>query len=103
MLSNRPEAALWLSIPDNCWMRSEFEISDHTRPDVHILLGSNGDDKHLLFEREALERFVALAQRMLAVPVSSEGRIPPTLLESRHGHEIREKQTEPTTEPLRHR
>lgn len=89
MPSSRPEAALWLSVPDNCRMRGEFEVGDRTLPDVHILLGSNGDDKHLLFEREALVRFVALAQRMLAIPVSPDSRIPRTLLESRHGHEIK--------------
>ena len=90
-MSDRPEAALWLTIPDDCWMRGEFEVSDHTLPDIHILLGSNWDDKHLQFGREALERFVALAQRMLAIPVTSSGPAPLTHLESVHGEEIRER------------
>lgn len=96
-LSNPPEAALWLSIPDSCRMRGEFEVGDHALPDVHFLLGNNGDDKHLLFEREALERFVTLAQRMLAVPVCPDSSVPRTLLDSSHGYEIREKPARSTT------
>lgn len=90
-LSNPPEAALWLRIPDSCRMRSEFEVGDHALPDIHILLGSDGDDKHLLFERQALERLVTLAQRMLVIPVTPDSPIPRTLLESSRGHEIREE------------
>jgi hypothetical protein len=66
---NPPEAALWLRIPDDCRMRGEFEIRTGELPDIHILLGTVDDDKHLLFERSALERFIDLAQRMLAIPL----------------------------------
>jgi hypothetical protein len=68
-LSNPPQISLWLSVPDDCRMRGDVEPGDHDAPDVHVTLGGvGGDDMHLLFERQALERFVALAQRMLAVP-----------------------------------
>ena len=90
-MSDRPEAALWLTIPDDCWMRGEFEVGDQAFPDVHILLGSDWDDKRLQFGREALERFVALAQRMLAIPVAPNAPHPLTRLESVHGDEIRER------------
>lgn len=96
-LSNPPEAALWLRIPDNCRMRGEFEVGDHALPDIHVLLGNNGDDKHLLFEREALERFVALAERLLAVTVNPDSRVPRTLLESSYGYDIREANCRVTT------
>lgn len=56
-LSNPPEVALWLSVPDNCRMRGDFEVGDHEAPDTH-----------LVFERDALEQFIELAQRMLAEP-----------------------------------
>lgn len=91
MLSDSPEAALWLTVPDNCWMRGEFEVGHHVLPDIHILLGSDRHDKHLLFEREALERFVTLAQRMLAVPVDPGTPGSWTLLDSTYGHEISEQ------------
>lgn len=90
-MSNPPEAALWLNIPDDCWMRAEFEVGDHDLPDIHVLLGSDSDDKHLMFERTALERFVELAQRMLAVPVTPEAPTPRTLVDSSYGYGIRDR------------
>lgn len=90
-LSNPPEVALWLSIPDNCRMRADFEVGDNEAPDIHVILGSNGDDTHLLFEREALERFVTLAQRMLAVPDPRTQMISTrAVLDSSYGYDIRE-------------
>lgn len=89
--SNPPQVAVWLSVPSDCWMRGDFEVGNAEIPDIHVILGSDGDDTHLLFEREALERFVVLAQRMLAVPNSGVSRIPPsTVLESHYGCGIRE-------------
>ena len=90
-MSNPPQVALWLSVPGNCRMRGDFEVGVNEAHDIHVILGSNGDDTHLLFEREALERFVELAQRMLAVP---RPRIrtapPPTVLESSYGRGVQE-------------
>ncbi len=92
-VSNPPQAALWLTIPDNCWMRSEFEVGNGDLPDIKVILGSDSDDTQLVFERKALERFVALAQQMLAVPVTPDSGTPRTFLESSHGDDIREKPT----------
>ena len=91
-LSNPPQVALWLSVPDACRMRADFEIGDHEAPDVHVILGNNGDDTHLLFQREALARFVELAQRMLAVPHprAPTAALSPVVLDSSYGHDIRE-------------
>ena len=90
-LSNPPQIALWLSVPDNCRMRGDFEVGDNEAPDIHIMLGSIGDDTHLLFEREALERFIELAQRMLAI---GHPHVPlRTVLESTYGYDIREVTT----------
>ena len=80
-LSNPPRAALWLNVPGNCRMRSEFEIGDCDLPDIKFILGSDGDDTQLVFERAALERFVQLSQWMLAVPVAPDSPIPPTSLQ----------------------
>lgn len=87
--SKPPQVALWLSVPDTCRMRGDFEVGDHGVPDVHVILGDNGDDTHLLFEREALARFVELARRMLAVP-QPRAALPAVVLESDYGHDIRE-------------
>lgn len=87
----RAGVALWLTVPDDCRMRGEFEARDQELPNIHIILGSNRDDQNLLFEREALMRFVELAERLLAIPVSSEGPIPRRALISRSGCEIREE------------
>lgn len=87
-LSDPPQVALWLSVPDTCRMRGDFEIGQHESPDIHVILGSNSDDIHLLFEREALGRFVALAQRMLAIPYPDASL--QTVLESSYQHDIRE-------------
>jgi hypothetical protein len=87
-LSNPPEVALWLSVPDTCRMRADFEPGDHEAPDIHLGLGGNNDGSHLSFEREALERFAELAQRMLAIsdPRTSFN----TALESSYPNDIRD-------------
>jgi hypothetical protein len=90
-MSNPPELSLWLSVPDDCSMRAGFDVGDHHRPVIHIKVGGVDDDVHLQFERQALERFVQLAQRTLAVPVTPGGPIPTTLLYSGNGHAIREE------------
>ena len=90
-MSNPPEVALWLTVPNDCRMCAEFENGDLEFPDIHIILGSNQQDQNLLFEREALTRFVELAQRILAIPVANEGPLPQLTLVSRSGFEIREE------------
>ena len=90
-LSHQPQIALWLSVPDKCRMRGDFEVGANQVPDIHVMLGSVGDDSHLLFEREALERFVELAQRMLAIP--HPHALQRTVLESSYGHGVRDVTT----------
>jgi hypothetical protein len=68
-LSNPPRVAVWPSVPDDCWMRGELEVGDHHAPNIHIILGSDGDDTNLIFEREA----------------------PQIVLDSRYGLNIRER------------
>lgn len=89
-MSSPPEVALWLTVPKDCLMRGEFEAGDLELPNIQFILGSTRDDQNLLFEREALERFVGLAQRMLAIPVSPHEPIPRLALESSSGLEIQQ-------------
>jgi hypothetical protein len=75
-LTEPPQLSLWMAVPDKCPMRSEFEIGDDHTSDIQVVLGSPGECVNLLFERRALERFLALAHRMLAVadtPAASTG------------------------------
>lgn len=89
-MSSPPKSAVWLTVPERCRMCGEFEVSDRDLPNIHIILGSSRDDQNLLFERGALERFVALAQRMLAIPVFPGEPMPRVALESSGGSEIHE-------------
>jgi hypothetical protein len=89
-MSYSPELSLWLTVPDDCLMRAGFDVGDHKRPIIHIKVGGAGDDVNLQFDREALERFVQLAQRTLTVPVPPGGPVPTTLLFSTYGYAIRE-------------
>jgi hypothetical protein len=92
-MSNSPQVALWLTIPDTCKLVGEFEPGDEA-PDIHFTVGSNGEDKHLMFERVSLERFVELASRMLSVPHESESRaVPATRLIGEYGYDIREEES----------
>lgn len=70
MTTNRPEASVWLDIPDDCRMTGEF-TGDY---DLHIVFGDLKDGVEMLFERPALERFVKLANELLAVPVPDDPR-----------------------------
>jgi hypothetical protein len=93
-LGNPPEVALWLRVPDDCRLRGDFEVGNNGKFDVHVALGGNGDDTNLLFERATLVRFVALAQRMLAIPDPHNWTITTrAVLESSPGYEIREVPT----------
>ena len=70
MTANKPEAAVWLDIPEDCRMSAEF-TGDH---DLHIVFGDRNDGVEMLFERPALERFVALATELLALPIPDDPR-----------------------------
>lgn len=89
-LTDPPQLSLWMAVPDRCPMRSDFEIGDDRRSDIQVVLGSPGECVSLVFERQALERFLALAQRMLAVPDPQDSAGPPrTALESSYEDGIR--------------
>ncbi|GAB3432797.1 hypothetical protein [Actinophytocola sediminis] len=68
MIPNAPEKSVWLDIPDNCRMRGEF-TGDH---DIHLMFGNPDDGTNMLFERVALERFVQLANELLALPIPDD-------------------------------
>jgi hypothetical protein len=90
-LSNPPQVALWLTVPNHCRMVGGFEVGDNS-PHIEFFFGTERDGSHVLFERRALERFVELAQRALAVPLSSDKQAPPPVtLIADHGRDIREE------------
>jgi hypothetical protein len=63
-MSNPPEVSLWLDVPENCQIQGEF-TGDR---DILVTFGEFGNgQQNVLFEREALERFVKLASELLAV------------------------------------
>lgn len=68
MTDHVPAKAVWLDIPDACRMRGEFD------PDrrLEFMFGGLRDGVNVVFERQALERFVTLANTLLAVPVSDD-------------------------------
>lgn len=68
MTANIPSKAVWLDIPGDCHISGEF-TGDY---DIHVMFGGPRDGVDLLFKRIALERFVALATELLAVPVSDD-------------------------------
>lgn len=67
-MSNPPQVSVWLDVPDGCRMRAEF-TGDR---DIQITFGNPSDGANMLFEREALERFVNLASELLAVPLPED-------------------------------
>jgi hypothetical protein len=74
VIANRPKASAWIDIPGTCRMRGEF-TGDH---DIQVMFGDPDDGVNLLFQRPALERFVKLANELLAVqmPSDSEADLP---------------------------
>jgi hypothetical protein len=88
-MSNPPEVSLWLSLPDDCYLRAEFEVSDGDTPEIQIAVGGRSDDIHLLFERGALVRFVTLANRLLAIPDPGAALTEANIWESSYQQEIR--------------
>jgi hypothetical protein len=68
-MSNPPQVSVWLDVPDDCRMQGEF-TGDR---DIHIIFGQFGSgQQNVLFEREALERFVTLANELLAMPLPDD-------------------------------
>lgn len=67
-MTGQPHASLWLDIPDDCRIQGEF-TGDR---DIQITLGEPDSQQYLLFEREALERFVKLAAELLAVSLPED-------------------------------
>lgn len=90
-ISNPPRTGLWVNIPDECRMYSEFEIGDSDLPDIKISFDGSTNDTEIVFERTALERFIGLAQRTLAIPATPSSPCPDTRLMSSYGYEIREQ------------
>jgi hypothetical protein len=66
-----PTKAVWLNIPDTCSMRGEFD-PDHR---LEFMFGGLRDGVNVVFERQALERFVTLANTMLAIPASDDTQV----------------------------
>lgn len=68
-MNNPPEASIWLDIPEDCRIQGEF-TGDR---DIHITFGKFGQSQqNMLFEREALERFVKLASELLAAELPAD-------------------------------
>jgi hypothetical protein len=66
--TSRPQIAVWVKVPSSCCLAGEFDIGAQDDHDIHFIVGDHTDDVNLLFEREALKRFIALAEQMLALP-----------------------------------
>lgn len=68
MMPDPPQASVWLDVPEDCRMRGEF-TGDR---DIHVMFGNPDDGVNVLFERPALERFVEMANELLAVPLPDD-------------------------------
>lgn len=66
MTTNKPEAAVWLDIPEDCRISGEF-TADY---DLHIVFGDLKDGVEMQFQRSALERFVQVATELLTQPIA---------------------------------
>jgi hypothetical protein len=77
-MSHQPHASIWLDVPEDCRMQAEF-TGDR---DIHLTFGEYGNQQNLLFERDALERFVSLANELLAVPLPEDYKAPLPVLVS---------------------
>ena len=67
-MNSPPQVSVWLDVPEDCRMQGEF-TGDR---DIQIRFGEPSDGAHILFEREALEQFVKLANELLAVPLPDD-------------------------------
>lgn len=64
MPTTPPRVAAWLDIPDDCRMAAQITADG----DVQFTMGDRQDGLEIVFEHEALIRFVALASDVLAQP-----------------------------------
>lgn len=72
MMTTPPQASIWLDIPDDCHIQGEF-TGDR---DITITFGTFGQGQQtVLFEREALQRFVKLANELLAAPLPADRKV----------------------------
>jgi hypothetical protein len=67
-MNNPPQVSVFLDVPEGCRMHGGFTGD----LDIQIRFGDPRDGAHVLFEREALERFVVLASQLLTVPVPED-------------------------------
>ncbi len=58
-------SAVWQDVPEDYRISGEF-TGDY---DIHVVFGDLNDGAEVLFERVALERFVQLANELLALPI----------------------------------
>jgi hypothetical protein len=70
-MSNPPNVMAWLEIPDDC----RFTVEYTGDGDLHFMIGTRHDGVDLLFEPEALLRFVALATEALAQPEPASPKV----------------------------
>jgi hypothetical protein len=70
-MTNRPEAAIWIDIPEDCHISGEF-TGDR---DIQIAFGGSNDSVGVVFERLALERFAQLVNELLAVPLPDDLKV----------------------------
>jgi hypothetical protein len=70
MTDRAPSKSVWLEIPDACGIRGEV-TSDL---DFEFMFGGRNDGVELVFTRTALERFVTLANELLAAPIADDPR-----------------------------
>jgi hypothetical protein len=89
--SSPARLTLWLDIPKDCRIRGEFAPGRSGVPDIYLYLAGEGEDTSLHFERAALERFVELAQHLLAAPQDSGSLPSPVTFESSLRDGIRER------------
>lgn len=68
-MKNPPHASVWIDVPEDCHIQGEFTGD----LDIQITFGEfGGGQQNVLFEREALERFVKLASELLVVPIPED-------------------------------
>lgn len=70
-MSNPPNVLAWLEISDDC----RFSVEYTGDGDLHFMIGYPHDGIDMLFEPDALCRFVALASEALAQPEPPDPKI----------------------------
>lgn len=70
-MSSPPNVLAWLEVPEACCLSVEYTGDG----DLHFMMGDPHDGVDLLFEPEALRRFVALANDALAQPKPEDPKV----------------------------